>query len=145
MSTNIKFVMMAALSACTSMEAHDAKPYALSFRVHDGYQVVYARTLQTMRQCLNPGNGYFFSPVTEQMDAQLYPDLGFGEITRYQANVVAIPWSTTRIAKQGSETVVSIKVSSKIASAERQSLAWLSYWAKGGSACPRFTEPPPES
>lgn len=144
MNRSIEILMIAALSACTTMEAHDAKPNAVTFEVQESYQAVYARTLHTMRRCLNPGRGYLFSPVTEQMDAQLYPDLGFGELTRYQANLSAIPWSTTRIARKGSATLVSIKTSSQAAYAERQSLAWLSYWAKGGAACPKLFEPPPK-
>ena len=143
MNRFIQIMIGAALSACTSMEEHDAKPYAVTFKVQESYQTVYARTLHTMRRCLNPGRGYLFSPVTEQMDAQLYPDLGFGELTRYQANVSAIPWSTTRIERQGNGTVVSIKTSSQAAYAQRQTLAWLSYWAKGGTACPKLFEPPP--
>lgn len=143
MNRFIQIMTIAALPACTSMEEHDAKPYAVTFEVQQSYQTVYARTLHTMRRCLNPGRGYLFSPVTEQMDAQLYPDLGFGELTRYQANVSAIPWSTTRIARQGNGAVVSIKTSSQAEYAQRQTLAWLSYWAKGGTTCPKLFEPPP--
>lgn len=144
MKKYITFMTFAALAACTTMEAHDAKPYAVRFELRENYQAVYARTLQVMRRCLNPGGGSPFSHVTEQMDAQLYPDLGYGEIARYQANVVAIPWSTTRFTKQGEATVVSIKTSSQFAFAQRQSTAWLAYWAKGGTECPSFNEMPPK-
>lgn len=118
MNRFIKITIAGLLSACTSMEAHDAKPYATSFEVQENYQAVFARTLKTMRGCTNPGQGYLFSPVTEQMDAQLYPDLGYGEITRYQANLSAIPWSTTRIAKKGSATLVSIRAAGWVAEFE---------------------------
>lgn len=143
MNRFIQIMIVAALSACTTMEAQDAKPYAVTFEVQESYQAVYARTLHAMRRCLNPGSGYLFSPVSEQMDSQLYPDLGYGELTRYQANVSAIPWSTTRMARQGNATVVSIKTSSQAEYAQRQSLAWLGYWAKGGTTCPKLFEPPP--
>ena len=102
-----------------------------------------ADTLRVMRQCFNPGNGYFLSPVTEQMSADLYPDLGYGEITRYQANYVAIPWSTTRVERHGTAALVSIKTSSQAPYAQRQTRAWLAYWAKGGNACPKLFEMPP--
>lgn len=131
------------LAACTSMQEHDAKSFDMQFRMAEDYQTVYAATLRVMRQCLNPGSGYFLSPVSEQMSADLYPDLGYGEITRYQANVVAIPWSTTRVERQGSGALVSIKTSSQLRHAQDHMRTWLSYWAKGGQSCPRAFELPP--
>lgn len=140
---NIALIGCVMLAACVSMQEHDAKPYGLSFTVQKNYQAVYADTLRVMRQCFNPGNGYFLSPVTEQMSADLYPDLGYGEITRYQANYVAIPWSTTRVERHGTAALVSIKTSSQAPYAQRQTRAWLAYWAKGGNACPKLFEMPP--
>lgn len=140
---NIALIGSLMLAACVSMQEHDVKPYDLTFTVQKTYQAVYADTLRAMRQCLNPGNGYFMSPVSEQMSAELYPDLGYGEITRYQANMVSIPWSTTRIERRGVGTLVSIKTSSKAQYAQRLERAWLAYWAKGGRVCPKMFEMPP--
>jgi len=134
----------ALLAACTSMQEHDAKPFDTQFTVTEDYQAVYAATLRVMRQCLNPGSGYFLSPVTEQMSSDLYPNLGYGEITRYQANMVAVPWSTTRIARHVEGTLVSIKTSSQARYAQRYTRAWLVYWARGGTECPKAFDLPPQ-
>jgi hypothetical protein len=131
------------LSACTSMQEHYTKPFDTQFTVAGDYQAVYAATLRVMRQCLNPGGGYFLSPVTEQMSADLYPDLGYAEITRYQANMVAVPWSTTRFERHGKGTLVLIKTSSQAKYAQRYTRAWLVYWAKGGTDCAQAFDLPP--
>lgn len=144
MKKTIPAICLGLLAACTSMAEHEAKPFDTIFRVEKNYQAVYASTLRTMRQCLNPGQGYFLSPVSEQMSADLFPDLGYAEITRYQANMVAVPWSTTRIERQGEGTLVSIKTSSQLPYAQRYTRAWLIYWAKGGTVCSKGFDSPPQ-
>jgi hypothetical protein len=43
MNRTIQIVIVAALSACTCMETHDGKPYAVTLEVQESYQAVYAR------------------------------------------------------------------------------------------------------
>jgi hypothetical protein len=80
--------LMSALIACDNPQAMEARPFEAEIEVARNYQAVYADTLATMRLCVRPGASFFPSPGETTLDAQLYSDLGYGEIRNGISGVV---------------------------------------------------------
>ncbi len=129
-------VAIAILPGCVSQEQMDAAPVARSVSVSENYQAVYARTNKGMRNCFEIGS---YSSV----DGQLYPDLGYGEVTASGGGFTASPLLYARISKAGPGARIDMKTS--IWGATEGSHNWLAYWSKGGLKCPvvGFGEAPP--
>ena len=127
-----------AISACVDPAEFNARPFNAELVVGRNYQAVYAGMLQTMRECFRPGTLFFPSPGATTLDAQLYPDLGYGEISTGITGVVPVTHNSVRISKNGVGAKVQIKTANSIESAQGRDQKWLAYWAKGGQLCPRL-------
>jgi hypothetical protein len=126
----------AVLSGCDSPNEVDARPYEVELRLDRNYQAVYAGMLATMRRCVRPGTGYFLGSGATTLDAQLYPDLGYGEIRHGISGIVPQTYSQVRIARDGGGTKVQIKSGRGIGEPDPRHARWLSYWARSGTECP---------
>jgi hypothetical protein len=121
---------------CESYSELGAKPPSAVAAVDRNYQAVYASTLSAMRRCLRPGAAFFPSPSAVTLDAQLYPDLGYGEIAHGMAGLAPGLLTMTRIERVGSGTRVSVTTGNQGPGASANSASWAIYWARGGSDCP---------
>lgn len=112
--------------------------------VDRNYQAVYAGMVTAMRTCLNPGTTDFFHMSSAQLDAQLYPDLGYGEIVHSLSAVTTDTLEVVKISRAESGATVEIRVGNQLPYAAANSVQWLTYWAKGGTSCPTglLTSPP---
>jgi hypothetical protein len=126
-----------ALVACTNQSDLDAMPAQRSLMLNENYQAVYARTNIAMRNCNSAGT------AAAVVDGQLYPELGYGEVTFGAANISGFsPLNYIRIDREGDGALVSLK---SLTSTPESSLNWLEYWTKGGTTCPvvSYAEIPP--
>lgn len=122
------------VSGCTSMSEMDTGPAEAGQFIDANYQTVYARTYKMARQCWQSGPTPF-SSVTNDVDGQLYAELGYGEIVYFQRNVTQIPWATIRIERKDAGATVTVKAANALphVNAKRQSEAFA--WATGRTSC----------
>lgn len=107
------------------------------FRIENNYQQVYAQMNKGMRNCFTVGS-------MGTVDAQLYPELGYGEITNaLQSTFSYSPQFNAKISRDQTGAVVQIK--SVFGGRGRAWYPWMEHWAKGGIACPKIlaSEVPP--
>ncbi|MGV8987804.1 MAG: hypothetical protein ACOH2H_16140 [Cypionkella sp.] len=128
------------LSGCLSPEQMQSVPYQTATPIAANYQAVYARTLQAMRICLHDGRNYFPSPAQNHVDGQLYPDLGYGEITSTLAGVIVTTNVEVRIERAGKGALVKTRAPGDDAANRKGITGWTIYWAKGGTACPSMAQ-----
>ena len=129
---------MVLVMGCASYQDVADAPVEQEFSVARNYQAVYASSLSVMRKCLHPGSSFFPSPAAVTIEAQLYPDLGYGEIIHGLSGLAPGLFSSLRIMRAGSGAKVQIKTANQIPSASANTRAWLAYWATGGQQCPRI-------
>lgn len=115
MARHLCLVAATALLTACSVQSHDdfaAQPFDTTLFVDRNYQAVYADVLRANRACYQPGPNVTFSllPSSTETDAQLYTDLGYGEIYTYQAGTVIMPYYMVRIAREGSGARVSVRL-----------------------------------
>ena len=85
----MKYILLSVISilflnACsTNVESLKSKATPLTFFVNENYQLVYRRVAQK-QQCAEGWAGAF---ATFNVNSQLYPDLGFGEISLRLTNM----------------------------------------------------------
>jgi len=104
-------------------------------RFDDGYQAVFQKLNRGMRNCVS--NRF-------RLDAQVYSDLGYGEITMAADGLTASsPFIYAKISKDGSGSIAEFK--SLMGGEPVAPISWLEYWSKGGISCPvmSLSEPPP--
>lgn len=131
MRTTALFVL---LSACTSQAQIDHAPIARAFTIDDNYQSVYARLNKIMRSC-----------DWSELNSQLYPDLGYGEVVSMAGDS---PLDVAKISKSGTSALVELKSIRKavVPEAAAHAIGWMEYWAKGGETCQGvFIGPAPSS
>lgn len=99
------------LSGCAiqSQESFDAAPFITEVAVARNYQAVYADIIRGARLCWGSGPIVSAAPAAMDIDAQLYPDLGYGEIYHYASGTVFLPYVLVRVERSGSQTVVRTK------------------------------------
>lgn len=102
-----------ALAGC-SVQSHEdfaTRPFDTTVQVDRNYQAVYADVLRANRACYMPGPNVTLSilPSSIETDAQLYTDLGYGEIYTYQAGTVLVPFYMVRIEREGAGTRLSVR------------------------------------
>lgn len=132
--SSLAFAAVAALSACVSSSDFYSEPFDLVFDDPRPYQEVYATTLSTMRRCnLASGPADFLGTSSFNLDAQLYGDLGYGEIEWYMSGVTVMRQMLTRIERHNGGSRVSIRTANM--ANEAPFLARVSHWARGGSNC----------
>lgn len=124
-----RFMMLGAIlavaTACTTQQELDQAPVQRSFTLSENYQVVYARLNKAMRACA-------FVPL---IDAQLYSELGYAEITGQLAE--GMPSDYAKISRNGQGATVELRSIRKaiIPDVREKSVAWLEYWSRGGTVC----------
>ncbi len=118
------------LSGCMqTAEQFEAKPYAVRENVALNYQAAYQRIAAGLYRCAPPG-GLPYGGTT--LEAQLYPDLGYGEARTGTASAI-IMQTVARIEKNGSGATISTK------SSMPKHVQWehdrFVAWALGATAC----------
>jgi hypothetical protein len=122
------------MTACVSSDDFYAEPYDLVFDDARPYQEVYATTLSTMRRCgYASGPADFLGTAALNLDAQLYGELGYGEIEWYMSGVTIMRQMLTRIERRGTGSRVSIRMANM--ANEAPSLARMEHWTRGGTDC----------
>ncbi len=125
-----------AVSACTTQGQMDAAPVQKTAIFSENYQLVYDRLNKGIRHC-------YSTPVT--VDAQLYSELGYGEITLLAHGH---PMQSVRITKADGGSKLEMRSLAPSQSVRAGSGNWMEYWAHGGSSCPGWVSgvsvPPPE-
>lgn len=126
-----------AVGACTSQAQMDAQPVQRVTNFDQNYQQVYANLNKGTRNCIAIGGGF-------SVDGQLYPDLGYGEVTASGSSGLSnMPLIYAKVSKQGSGAALQSK---SLMKANKQGvLNWVDYWARGGIKCPgvHYGEAPP--
>jgi len=94
-----------------SRESFDAQPFSASVTVSRNYQAAYADIVKGARKCWGDGPVFTGSVLPNGMniDAQLYPDLGYGEVYHYASGTVFLPYVLVRIDRAGNGAKVSVK------------------------------------
>ncbi|WP_430251265.1 hypothetical protein [Neorhizobium sp. DAR64860/K0K1] len=127
------FALALALAGCSTSSANleSSKSAARSEKVYpENYQLVYRRITDTAKRCHQTAGTAAFN-----VDAQLYNELGFGEITMslvsalYPRNYY---WKA-KVEKAGSGSKVSIVSGNTLA--QGSTLRQVSKWADGDTAC----------
>lgn len=125
------------LAACVmeSQATFDAKPFEVTQTFARDYQAVYADIVKGARTCWEPGPMITGGlPNSDILDAQLYPNLGYGEVYSYATGTVFMPRVLVRIEKQGSGSMVSVKTGPQAAK-EKLFRAPPMAWATGNFTC----------
>lgn len=117
-----------------SQEAFDAQPFDTTVGVSRQYQAVYADVLRGARQCWGVGPVVAAMPQAYQLDAQLYPDLGYGEVYSYGAGTVFAPQALVRIERSGAGATVSVRTG-RIAGSQALFVQPALHWAEGNIGC----------
>lgn len=130
------FAACALVAGCATQAEFDQRPVNAAINFAENYQAVYARTNKGFRTCMTASRGGFL------VDGQLYPDLGYGEVTATGGSG-AYPMLYAKVAEQGDATTVQIKSAIR----GQGAIEWAKYWAGGGLSCPTvgYSEAPPAS
>jgi len=112
----------------------DAQPFDTSVQIDRQYQAVYADVVRGARLCWGAGPVVGTMPQAIQLDAQLYPDLGYGEVYSYASGTVFAPQSLVRIEQRGSGAIVSVKAG-PVAFAQASVIDPPLRWARGEVRC----------
>ena len=104
-------VLFALVAGCElqSQDSFDAKPFEVSYQISRNYQAAYADIVRGARKCWGAGPQITTLPQATQLDAQLYPDLGYGEIYSYASGTVFMPQALVRVERSGNGAVVRVK------------------------------------
>jgi len=127
-------VALLALSACTSIPEIDAADPADTVEVAENYQEVYARSYRLARQCWQTGPSPFNS-ITNDVDGQLFSELGYGEILFFQRNLKQIHWASVRIERTPAGTVVSVRTANAMPYVQSGWRRQVLRWAGGSPTC----------
>lgn len=100
-----------AISGCEleSQATFDAKEFDSTSYIPRNYQAAYADVLRGARKCWGSGPVVTAMPQATQLDAQLYPDLGYGEVYSYASGTIFMPQALVRIERSGDGSTVSVK------------------------------------
>lgn len=102
-----------------------------TYTFQENYQEIYRRVSSQARMCLSASLGAYAS---NQIDAQLYPDLGYGEVTYRLSNFgVNNYYFLVKIEKKGDGTLVTSQAGNTLAPGTYMKL--VRQWAHGDKAC----------
>ena len=123
------------LAACAQQADLDASPANASFQIGSPYQQAYASLNKGARTCMAGTSG-------SVVDGQLYPDLGYGEVSAGMQALSYLPVMEARVAKSGAGSALTVKSTGM---AKAGIARWANYWANGGTRCPSLSmaESPP--
>ena len=123
-----------ALTACSSTpeSLEGSKTAVRAERSYaENYQEVYRRVSSLAKRCATASTGSYTSL---EVDAELYSELGYGEVTHYLSNLGAknYYWKA-KITKTGSGSHLSIVSGNTLA--QGRTLSGVLRWADGDQAC----------
>lgn len=98
----------------------------------ENYQMVYKRILTQARECLDLGGTF---AASNKIDAQLYNELGTGEISYYLDNVVDMHFAVVKVRRSGDGAVVDIATGSQPGWANEKLLKQLTRWVDDDTDC----------
>jgi hypothetical protein len=127
--------LCAALGGCSTTPADlEAKTTPVITSYSDNYQEIYRRVSTTAKRCLAGNSG---SHTSIAVDADLYSELGYGEITTSLINFGTrnYYWSA-RIERSGAGSKMTMRAGNSLASGRMIDI--VAGWAGGGSDCPLF-------
>lgn len=119
-----------------SQESFDAQPFGATVTVSRNYQAVYADVLKGARKCWGGGPVFTGSALPNSIatDAQIYSDLGYGEIYHYATGTVFLPYALVRVERSGNSAKVSVKTGIQ-AGADKMFREPPLRWAAGDLTC----------
>lgn len=136
-------LMFLALVGCATYGDVSVGPPAAVVDLPMNYQAVYANALHTMRTCMNPGMTVIPGATSVKIEADLFSDLGYGEITVGLSGGMPDTFSVTRIEKTASGSRLSIWSGNMLPAPAARDRAWIVSWAKGGKSCSSGFDLPP--
>lgn len=123
------------LAGCSSTPANlEAKSAPTIQTYTENYQEIFRRVSMTAKRCYTSNVGAYASTTA---DTQLYPDLGYGEIT-----VSLINWGTrnyymtAKIEKDGTGAKMTVRAGNSLAAPRYVEYALK--WAGGATDCPTY-------
>jgi len=123
------------LAGCDQPSKLEAAPWRLEATRAENYQAVFASTLSTIRRCTKPGSLYIGAMGGRTVDAEMYSELGYGEI-RYGISAAApVTEAILRIEKAEGGTRILSKGLATVFDDGSMHAGWALYWAKGGTQC----------
>lgn len=131
------FLAALALANCATYGEVSSTAPSQVLMVDRGYQAVYADLVHSMRKCMNPGD-------VIKIEADLFSDLGYGEIT---VGLTKMPntLSVTKIEASAGKSKVTIWTGNELPAPAARDAAWIAYWAQGGTSCLVGLQYPPGS
>lgn len=134
------------LSGCATHADLEQRQPDAQFTVASSYQAVYATTLSSMRRCLRPGTQGLFAGEVTTIDAQLYPDLGYGEIFHGMSGLAPTQFVRVHFDRAANSTLVSVTSGNPLDRGGQFWARWTQHWAVGGQGCPvTLLSVPPEA
>lgn len=118
----------------TQSEIVSSRPQA-QFMLSENYQAVYARLLRAMNRCMAVGFTLVPGSGTLQVDGQLYPDLGYGEIGTRMQGMIRVTYHHILVKRSPSGTEVVLTVENMTAGGKAKDTARLERWARGSTTC----------
>jgi len=129
-------ILLATLGACEiqSQASFDAAPFTAQERIERNYQSVYADVVRGSRLCWGSGPLVTAAPAALAVDAQLYPELGYGEVYHYASGTVFLPYVLVRVERSGSGALIKTKTGPAAQAKTLYSDKALR-WAQGNVSC----------
>ena len=134
-------IVVAALSACalpTAQDIETTKPQ-LTFSVKENYQTVFRRLSLKVKECQHsPRIGW-------ETSSELFPDLGYGEITLYVPADLLNKYSPIyrlRVVRDANTAKVQGTFTARNGNPREKQLELIRYWAEGGTKCNYFGAKP---
>lgn len=129
----IAAALMASTWGCTTSPAEfESLSPQLVEDISDNYQTAYERVYRTGRRCYVTG----FFTTSQEVEAQLFPELGFGEVLFIFVNMgTKSPMLRLRVDKRDSGARVSVTSTFYLPSEQARWRQKLLGWARGETDC----------
>ncbi|WP_412773988.1 hypothetical protein [Nitrobacter sp.] len=121
------------LAGCSTTPADlEAKATPVVQTYPDNYQEIYRRVSTTAKRCFARNTGPYSSYA---VDADLYPDLGYGEVTLSLVNTITRNYYlSVRIEKQPKGSRLTMRTGNTLAT--NTYIDRIEAWASGDDTCP---------
>ena len=125
-----------AIAGCElqSADNFNSLPFERSDTVDRNYQAAYADIVSGARKCWGSST---IGLNSIDLDMQLYPDLGYGEVYHYANGLVFMPYALVRVERSNDQAHVSVKAGVQ-GGRETLFLEPPFKWADGIIECGRF-------
>lgn len=133
----VSAIFLLSAVGCVSTADFFDQPLAEELEVTGSYQANFARMRDTFRRCglISRPTGFTGTSQAEY-DMQLFPDLGYGEITSMMTGLTAtVVYFQVVLREAGQNTSVEIRTGNMIPAAQSRMAESLIYWASGGTEC----------